>query len=96
MFGSFLDDPRLKASRPISDVALCDSFEEDETKVGEFVFGDESRLQLHPRGKNVLAGTGEADLTGLLTMKRSRAGRRGPDEIVRQDRSPEFSTHHLG
>ena len=91
---SLLDNTRLKSAWSIGDFASGDLIEHREAVVSEVV--DVAQRELHPRGQEILACAREADLAWLFVVQQGRAGGSDANQIVGQDRRPDFAANHLG
>ena len=61
----------------------------------EVVTAGRARGEAHRRGEHVLTRSGETDLSRLLAVKGCRGGRDRADQVVGQERGPEFSADHF-
>lgn len=84
------------AARSIGDFALGD-LPEPRLGVREHRRGrNQAQGEEHPGRQHILAGAGEADLPRLFVVEQRRGGGGGADQVVPQQRRPEFAVDHLG
>lgn len=61
----------------------------------DVVAGDLPAAYEHPTRKHKLTSTGKTDLTRLLVVQQFRSGSRCADQVVTQNRGPQFFANHL-
>jgi len=90
------EDAGFKSSGSVGHFAGGDLLEHQQEEFFQSRLLHQAARHLHPRRQDILAGAGETDLARLLAVQQGRGGRRRANQIVSQNRRPDFPMNHLG
>ena len=87
-------DAGFDSAGAIGDDDLADSFQQRLAETSNLRW-EIPWAEHHPGREQMLARSGEADLARLFAVQQGGGGRRGADEVVGQQRRPQFLANHL-
>jgi hypothetical protein len=90
------EDAGFDASGSMGDAATGDLCEHHTAAGFDVGRGERDGGEQAPTRKHVLAGASEADFPRLLLVQHGGRGGGGANQIVTQQRGPQFAMHHFG
>jgi hypothetical protein len=91
-----LEYSRFDAAGAVGDFAVRDLGEQLSTMGFNPIRVDQVAREQHPRREHVLTGARETDVPRLLVVQQRGRGGGRADQVVTQQRRPQFFTNHLG